>query len=89
MKPFAKLFEFDDIGQVVAIAQSNDDGKPEIRFFFDPGHPELTLSSVAMVWADSDAAGQQRDEAFSQLNAEIAADYVCKTITQIKRMLPC
>lgn len=44
MKQFAKLFEFEDLGQVLVMLDRGDDG-PEVRLYFKPDG--LGVCSVA------------------------------------------
>ncbi|EKF8202512.1 hypothetical protein PBR95_000485 [Pseudomonas aeruginosa] len=44
MKQFAKLFEFEDLGQVLVMLDRGDDG-PEVRLYFKP--KGLGVCSVA------------------------------------------
>lgn len=36
MSKFAKLFEFDDIGQVLVKRDTDENGDPEVRLYFEP-----------------------------------------------------
>lgn len=77
MTQFAKLYETER-GQIVAIRQPNDDGNPEIRFFFRTNSPALSVCSMAIAFRtvtaaceeDEDAAIQKADAAFAALDEE-------------------
>lgn len=70
---FAKLFET-DLGQVLVKKDTNEDGNPEVRFYFEP--PELGVCSVSMsAESDSDSAWDEVDAVFDKVDhtAAVAA----------------
>lgn len=77
MTQFAKLYETER-GQIVVIRQPNDDGNPEIRFFFRTNSPALSVCSMGIAFKaytaggdeDEDAAIQRADAAFAALDEE-------------------
>jgi hypothetical protein len=86
MKPFAKLYETER-GQILVLRQPADEtGNPEVRYFFDPGHPSLSVCSVAFSFADSDAGHLVADEAFAAVDQAAAERAVFSQMDAIARM---
>lgn len=69
MERFAKLFEFKDIGQVLAVLKEGDDG-PEIRYFVKP--PGLGVCEIAPSWEDDDRGRALAKETFAAIDEEQA-----------------
>lgn len=82
MEKFAKLFEFDDIGQVLVMldVDQDDDEKPEIKFYFKP--EGLGVCSVGTVGTDSWEIAERR---FNLLEADRAHAVVKAVIDQLNR----
>lgn len=72
MRNFAKLFEYEDIGQIAVISQDNDEGCPEIRFFFTP--EGLGTCSVAIGFGEGEY--DKADLGFENTNEQTARDIV-------------
>ncbi len=70
-RPFAKLFEFTDIGQVLVTQSSS---KPEITYQFNPEVESLGLMDSIVTYKDFETA----DKAF-ELATEAKAYKVAKT----------
>lgn len=85
MSKFAKLFEFDDIGQVLVKLDSGEDG-PEVRFYF---HPEgFGVCSMAVNFkGDEDAQWDAAEAAFELVDAAKAESMVAETLKSIPRGL--
>ena len=65
-KNFAKLFEFDDLGQVLLTVQ-NGDGGPELTYRIagmHGGEPSMRLSG----YCDNEAGWAKAEKAFEMLN---------------------
>lgn len=78
---FAKLFHFEDIGQVLVKRDSNDDG-PEVRFYFQP--EGLGICSVALNFKGSDAEqADAADEGFALTDREKAETIVRSALNSI------
>lgn len=77
---FAKIFKRGE-RQVCVIIQHNDDGDPEVRFFFDPLHEDLNLCSSAVVFQGSMEGATRRF--FDALDEEKAFSTVDDFIKQI------
>lgn len=74
MRDFAKLFNAKEHGQIVVIIQSNDEDKPEVRFFFKP--EGLGVCSTALVFDDSDAGWDECEQFFDSIDEEQAIKLV-------------
>ena len=66
---FAKLYET-SLGQVVVLRQSNNDGEPEIRFYYEP--EGLGVSSMAFCYTDDEDGWQGQQEGFEKITLEMA-----------------
>jgi hypothetical protein len=69
-KPFAKLFETSDYGQICVMQGKNDEDAPEIRFYVQP--PGLGVCSFAMGFDDSDDGFDKADAAFEKVDLAMA-----------------
>lgn len=81
---FAKLFNFESIGQIVVIKQNNDDANPEVRLFFQP--PEdlgLGVCNYSFSWEDDDLGHAAQDKCFDDLTADVVAELVQGLIDQV------
>lgn len=84
MKKFAKLFECAELGQVLCIADSNnDDGEEELRFMFDPENEYLDVCSIA-ISSSTEGFAQARLEATTE---EMAFNAVRKAKAEINNVL--
>jgi hypothetical protein len=91
MKHFAKLYETER-GQIVAIRQANDEGYPEIRFFFRTSLPGLGVCSMAIGFKryknggdeDLDGAYEKADEVFGALTEDGVRERVFLQIDAIE-----
>jgi len=74
---FAKLYDT-KAGQVLVKSDMNDEGGPEVRFYFQP--PDLGICSVAYTFEDTKEGWDKRDKFLFDVNplqAEaIAADKI-------------
>lgn len=76
---FAKTFDTKH-GQVVVLKQRNDDGDPEIRFYF---HPQgFDVCSLGVGYRDDDAGWDSRDARFEEINREWAERVVGSAIQE-------
>jgi uncharacterized protein YrzB (UPF0473 family) len=84
MSKFAKLYE-SNLGQVLVKIDSNEEGLPEVRFFFQPDL--LGVCNFAYSWpSDSDADWDRAEELFNSLDEEKVIETVkslIKTATNI------
>lgn len=74
MRDFAKLFNTKEHGQIVVIMQSNDEDKPEVRYFFKP--EGLGVCSTALAFNDSDAGWDECEQFFDSIDEEQAIKLV-------------
>lgn len=80
-QPFAKLFEYDDFGQVLVVLDTNDEGDPCISFMVSD--PEIGRVTVSPAYQGPDAEASARRH-FEATDAEIAYE----VISGIVEMLP-
>ncbi|SUE95828.1 Uncharacterised protein [Ectopseudomonas mendocina] len=71
MKKFAKLFEFEDIGQVLVMAVAGDDN-PELQFHFQPNNLGVCIVKTSFKGEDEDAQWDAVDKAFEMVDEERA-----------------
>ncbi|MCY1341525.1 hypothetical protein D9M68_138720 [compost metagenome] len=81
MERFAKLYEFEGIGQVLVKLDSGDSG-PEVRFFFSP--PGLGVCSLAVNFqGDEDGQWDAAEMAFDMVDEAKAKDMVEEALKTI------
>lgn len=68
---FAKLFDRPLYGQVLVVFDSNDEGKPELRWSVKP--PGLGVCSLAFGFKDTDAGWEAAEKALADAD-DAAAD---------------
>lgn len=64
---FCKLYET-EIGQILVKADTNEDGEPEVRFYFNPGG--FGVCSVAITFKDTGAGWDKQEQAFNLITQE-------------------
>lgn len=69
MERFAKLFEFEDIGQVLAVLKDGEEG-PEIRYFVMP--TGLGVCEIASSWEDDEEGLSLAKKTFEGIDEERA-----------------
>lgn len=87
-KPFAKLFDHPEIGQVLVQRSSNEEDTPGIRITFDPGVEELQPCHLflGVGGIDDDAANEAADTLLMNLTEDMAVSAAKQQIQQIKQM---
>ena len=87
-KPFAKLFDHPEIGQVLVQRSSNEEDTPGVLFTFDPGIEELQPCDVflAVGGVDDDVANEAADTLFENITEGMALEVAEKQLSQIKQM---
>ncbi|MCK9540377.1 hypothetical protein [Dokdonella sp.] len=93
MTQFAKLYETER-GQIVVIRQTNDDGDPEIRFFFMPNTNVYGVCSMALAFPprgtgedEENDAHEAADAAFSALTEEGVKREIFKQMDRLEEAL--
>lgn len=65
MREFAKIYEFEDIGQVLVKIDTNEYDAPEVRIFCCP--PELGVCNFAFSFEDSDDGWVRAENLFGKM----------------------
>lgn len=78
MAKFAKLFEFDDLGQVLVTLIQNDDGMPCLNFRIES--VDGLIPECAVCFEDNDEGWTKAEKNFSDISEPQARD----TATQLK-----
>lgn len=80
---FAKLFEFDDVGQVLVKLDDGDNG-PEVRIYFQPEN--LGVCSTAFNFKEDEDGSEwdKAEEAFNKVDEKTALGVV----TQVLKVTP-
>ena len=83
---FAKLFGEGE-SQILTIIQSNDQGEPEVRVFFQVRG--FGVSSAALSFNDNDAGWDKAGRIFANTDESVARAFVDKALehTGIKQMI--
>lgn len=79
---FAKIFTGDEFGQVVVMKKTNDDGNPEIRFYYETENEDLDVCETAYAYHDTEDGWNKRDKKFEEIELDVA-----KSITLYVRNL--
>lgn len=78
MTKFSKTYEYNDIGQVVLIKDTNDEGELVVNMFFVP--PGFGTCSIALGWEDTEKGYKLREKCFDDyLTKEKVKTLVLKT----------
>jgi len=83
---FAKLFEFEDIGQVLVLRKTDDNDKPCVRYICQPEADGIGTCSITVPFVDSDNGNAQADKAFEAVDEE-AARAAFQTLTEVGRSM--
>lgn len=70
---FAKLYETEELGQIL-IKIDDGEGGPEVRVYFEP--KGMGVCSTAYVFSDEATAWDSAEKAFEKLTEQAAADTV-------------
>lgn len=71
MSPFAKLFETEDLGQILAIADTSEQtGLPCVRLTFKSQRPQFGLCSTEVRFHDTPKGWADRDGLFDKIDGE-------------------
>lgn len=77
---FAKLYET-DIGQILAVKDTTDNGEPVIRFRFDV--EGFGACAVSMEFVDTDTGWEMRNEGFDALDSVKCRDIAENVLSQM------
>lgn len=80
MKSFAKLFGPEGDQILVLREQNERSGKPEVRVYFQPANPNLSLCHKAATFSDSEAGELQANLVFSQMTEEAARKFIADAL---------
>lgn len=86
MKPFAKLFHSDEIGQVLVTLHLTGEDTPELHITFDPDVDGLGMSSTKIGFPDTDAGEELAQRAFDLVTEESAVGTARIAIANIRKM---
>jgi hypothetical protein len=68
MEKFIKLFEFDDIGQVAVMMDTDEDCNPAVKIFFTP--PDLGVCCMKLGFQDTDDGWDKQEKAFLMIDSD-------------------
>ena len=84
---FAKLFETEELGQIVVIQQINDEDKPEVRIWFDAS-PLAGICNTAFSYKNNEEGWKRCDRLFNDyLTKEKCCDLVKEARNSMQGML--
>ncbi|MBX9348786.1 hypothetical protein K5M36_16990 [Chromobacterium vaccinii] len=70
MKPFAKLYETTEYGQVLVMLDQNDDGNPAISFHAKP--EDLGVCSTSLAFPDTEDGWDKAEAVFESIDEDVA-----------------
>lgn len=82
MEEFAKLFKFEDIGQVLVKLDDGDDC-PEVRFYFMPKGLGVCSVAVSFKADNEDGEWEKAEKAFAMVDEAKARDLVENALKSI------
>jgi len=82
MGKFARIFDTKEVGQILIKVDADDDGAPEVRYFFSPEN--LGVCSMAFSFKDSDSGWEMADKLFEQVTEEKAVVVVKGVLEELK-----
>lgn len=80
MTPFAKLFETEKFGQILVVADTNDEGDPAVVVSVMP--PGLGVCAVKLCYPDTDDGWAKRDDTFRAIDEAGACDIAAAAFKQ-------
>lgn len=89
IKDFAKLFRFNDIGQVLVVLDSSDDetrSGPELRFSFMTGNEMLGITKLITSFTDDDKGWDDAEKAFAKIDVDAIRKMIDPVIAQVAGM---
>ncbi|EOH9027157.1 hypothetical protein [Pseudomonas aeruginosa] len=79
MKQFAKLFEFEDLGQVLVMLDRGDDG-PEVRLYFKPDGLGVCSVACSSFPGGEDEQWDHAEKGFATVDSEGAHKLVAEAM---------
>jgi hypothetical protein len=83
MSKFAKLFEVDEIGQILVMQDTNGEGSPAVKVFFEP--PNLGVCCISLAFSDDDSGWDKCDKTFSRMDQDMAVEAVKSQLGMIRQ----
>lgn len=62
MEKFAKLFESDELGQILVKKEENEEGEPIVTFYIDPDVDAFGICNTSMGFNDTDSGWDARGD---------------------------
>jgi len=84
MVDFAKLFHFDDIGQVLVKRDTDENGDPEVRLYFEPEGFGVCSTAFGFETDETEDESAKAERAFNMVDQERAE----KIIRGVLKTLP-
>lgn len=81
---FAKLYEND--GDQILVMLDSDEGKPELKFYFESGEEGFGIVCLISNFKDSDEGWEKAANAFTNMNEEVAKKIVGKAKADIQEV---
>lgn len=79
MKQFAKLFDFEDLGQVLVMLDRGDDG-PEVRLYFKPKGLGVCSVACSNFPGDEDEQWDHAEKGFATVNSQGVHEIVAEAM---------
>lgn len=86
MKQFAKLFEFEDLGQVLVMLDCGDDG-PEVRLYFKPDGLGVCSVACSNFPGDEDEQWDHAEKGFTTVNSQGVHEIVAEAMKVVPASL--
>lgn len=77
---FAKLYET-HLGQILVKADADEEGRPEVRFYFKP--QTFGVCSMAVSFADTDDGWDKQESFFNAVSQEKAVEVVNGVLSEL------
>ncbi|MES4685393.1 hypothetical protein ACSLV1_31870 [Pseudomonas aeruginosa] len=86
MKQFAKLFEFEDLGQVLVMLDRGDRG-PEVRLYFKPDGLGVCSVACSNFPGDEDEQWDHAEKGFTTVNSQGVHEIVAEAMKVVPASL--
>lgn len=84
---FAKLFQFDDIGQVLVKRDTNDNHEPEVRLYFEPEGFGVCSTAFTFEEGDGENMAVKAERAFDLVDEERAHSIITGVLKTVPKVL--